>query len=321
MAFAAIVGLSGCAALGGASDEPAKPGANGLEKSSLTVAIQPSVDAAPYWMAQDLGYFEAEGLHVKMTLAANPGASRDKAISGEADLSELTYPTFFLAVKGGAELRLVADGTAARPKSNVLITVPNSPVKSVNDLPGKRIGITSNSSTSQLLTQEVMTAHGLDYKKVNWVQLGLRDMAAALKNNQIDAAYQPEPYATAAARTVGASAFIDVAGRGTSTEDFPVLGYVATRKWTEENPKTMAAFQRAMLKASLDAEANRARWEPLVVKYATVDEGDVKLMTPPRFSSIADSSRIQRVPKLMSDHGVIPAEIDVANVIVKQLTS
>lgn len=314
--------LSGCGALGDTSDEPAKPGAGGLEKTNLTVAIQPSVDAAPFWMAQELGYFRAEGLDVKMTPAQNPQASRDKVISGEADVSELTYPTFFLAVKGGAELRLVADGTAAKPNSNVLITVPNSPVKSVNDLPGKRIGITSNNSTSQLLTQKVIKDHGLDYSQIHWVPMGLPNMAQALKDNQIDAAYQPEPYASAAARLVGATPVIDVAARGASTENFPVLGYVATKTWTEQNPKAMAAFQRAMLKASRDAEADRKKWEALVVKNTKANEGDVALMpAAPLFSAIADQKRIQRVSTLMVEMGVMPTEVDAASVIAKQLTN
>jgi NitT/TauT family transport system substrate-binding protein len=317
IAFAGI--LSGCSALGGPDPVPDRPGAGGLEKTSLQVAIQPSVDAAPYWLAQAGGYFRAEGLDVKTVLAENPAASRDKALSGDADLAELTYPTFFLAVKGGAELRLVADGTAAKPKSNVLITVPTSPVKSINDLPGKRIAITSKNSTTQLLTQAVMKDHGLDYSKVTWVQLPLPNMAAALPRD-VDAAYQPEPYASAAARTVGATAFIDVAAPGTSTEDFPVLGYVAKKQWTEANPKTMAAFQRAMLRASRDAEADRSKWESLVIENTKANETDVKLMTPPRFTSIADPRRLQRVPKLMTDLGVIPTEVDAASVIVKQAT-
>jgi len=322
IAFAAIVSLSGaCSALGDSGDEPAKPGPGGLERTSLTVAIQPSVDAAPYWMAQKLGFFRDEGLDVKTTLAENPNISRSKVISGEADLAELTYPPFVIAVKKGEDLRIVADGTAANPNSNVLITVPNSPVKSVNDLPGKRIAITSANSTSQLLTQAVMAAHGKDYHQVTWIQLGLSDMAAALQNNQIDAAYQPEPFIHKAARTVGATPVIDVAARGTSTDDFPILGYVATTKWTEQNPTTMAAFQRAMQRASRLAEADRSKWEPLVVEFAKVEDADAKLMVAPRFSSTADARRLQRVPDLMADQGIIPkGSIKMDTLIVKQVS-
>lgn len=319
MAFAAIVALPGCSALGG-DQQPASGSTGALEKTSLKVAIQPSTDAAPYWLAQEGGYFRAEGLDVQTTLAENPGASRDKVLSGEADLAELTYPTFFVAVKGGAELRLVADGTAASPQSNVLMTVPNSPVKSVNDLKGKRIAITSKNSTSELLTRSVMRDYGVDSSTVTWQYMGLPNMAPALQQGQVDAAYQPEPYASVAARTVSAVAFIDVAGQGKSSDDFPILGYVAKTKWTEQNPKAMAAFQRAMLRASRDAAADRTRWEPLVVKYAKVNDGDAKLMTPPRFTSLADARRLQRVPDLMVQLGMMPAGMDVAPLIVKQVS-
>jgi len=272
-------------------------------------------------MAQKLGYFKAEGLDVKTTLAENPARSRDKVVSGEADLAELTYPTFFLAVNGGEELQIVADGTAASPNSNQLITVPTSPVKTVNDLAGKRIAITSSNSTSELLTRSVMKDHGVDASKVHWVPLSLPNMAAALAQNQVDAAYQPEPYIHAAARTAGAIPVIDVAGPNTSTPDFPVLGYVAKKTWTEQYPKAMAAFQRAMLKASRDAQADRSKWEPLVIENTKAVEADVMLMTPPSFGSIADPRRIQRVPDLMAQFGALPGHIDVSKLIVKQATN
>lgn len=321
IALAALVGLTGCSALGNSDSPPANPGPGGLEKTSLKVAIQPSVDAAPYWLAQDGGYFRAEGLDVQTTLGENPSAVRDKLLSGEADLAELTYPTFFVAVQGGADLRMVADGTSASPKSNQLITVPTSPVKSVEDLAGKRIAITARNGTSDILTRSIMRDHNVDYSQVKWVLVPLPNMAAALKDNQVDAAYQPEPFLHTAARTAGAIPLIDVAGPGSSTQDFPVIGYDAKREWTEKYPNTMAAFQRAMLKATRAANASRAAWEPLVLKYTKADEADVKLMTPPGFNSTLDERRIKRVPDLMGQLGILPGGMNVAPLIVKQVSA
>jgi NitT/TauT family transport system substrate-binding protein len=244
-----------------------------------------------------------------------------KVKSGEADLGEITYPVAFAAQqKGAVDLRFVADGTAAKPKSNVLMTVPTSPVKSVSDLPGKRIAITSRNSTSEILTRAVIRDHGFDDSKVTWLQIPLPNMAAALRDNQVDAAYQPEPYATKAGRTVGATAFIDVAAQGASTEDFPVLGYSALREWTEKYPHTMAAFQLAMLKATRDVNASRANWEPLVVEHAKVEPDIASLMNPPHFTSTLDSDRLQRVPRKMHELGILPTEVDAASMIVKQVS-
>ncbi len=318
IAFAAVLTLTGCSALGGSGDEPAKPGAGGLEKTSLKVAIQPSVDAAPFWLAQDGGYFKAEGLDVKAVNVESGTVSRDKAVSGEVDVAEITYPTLFVALQKGAELRLVADGTSATPKSNELVTVPRSPVKTINDLPGKRIAITAPGAASQILTQSLMTDHGLDFKEVKWVPVPLPNMPAALQQGQVDAAYLPEPYLTQAARTVQATPIIDVSTG--STQDFPILGYSAKTEWTEKNPNAMAAFQRAMLKATRDANASRANWEPLVVEYAKVPDDIAKLMTPPGFKSTADELRLQRVPDLLAQLGIIPRGLKAANFIVKQVS-
>jgi NitT/TauT family transport system substrate-binding protein len=315
MAFAAIVALAGCS---GSSDDPANPGPGGLEKTSLKVAIQPSVDAAPFWLAQDGGFFKREGLDVQAVNVESGSVSRDKMISGEVDLGEITYPTLFVAQHRGADLRLVCDGTFASPKSNELVTVPGSPVKSIDDLPGKRVAITAVNAASQILTKSVMRDHVVDFRNVNWVLVPLPNMAAALQDKQVDAAYLPEPFLTKAARLVHATPIVDVASG--STQDFPILGYAATNEWTQKHPVAMAAFQRAMLNATREANRARATWEPLVVKYAKVEEGDAMLMTQPGFASTLDARRIQRWPDLLVQLGVIPTGVNAAEMIVKQVS-
>jgi NitT/TauT family transport system substrate-binding protein len=88
--------------------------------------------------------------------------------------------------------------------------------------------------------------------------------------------------------------------------------------WVQENPKTTAAFQRAMFKAPRFAADHRDDVERAVVKHAKVDEGTAKMMTPPAFGSNLDARRIQRVPDLLKPLGVIDRQIDAASVIVPQ---
>lgn len=323
MALAVMVGLSGCSALDGAAPEPnpcqtsARPG--DLEKTSIKVAFPATVDLAAFWLAQDACYFKAEGLDVENLVAENGFVAQTKVISGEADLGLTTLTLLFVAQQSGAaNLRLVADGTSASPKSNALITVPQSPVKSVNDLAGKRIAYTSKNAASDILTRSLMADHGVDYSHVQWSQVPMPNMAAALADRQVDAAYVAEPFLTQAAKKVGATPIIDVASG--SSVNFPITGWGAKAEWTQQYPHTMAAFQRAMFKATRAAVADRAKIEPLVEKYAKVDADTAKLMTLPGFGSTLDATRIQRVPDRLWQLGVIPSTVDAASMIVKQPT-
>lgn len=307
--------LSGCGLLGG--DDSSSASTDGaLEKPKIKIAVLPTVDLAPFRLAQESGYFKAEGLEVETVDAPSGQASMTKMIGGEVDISFSTYMPFFVAKsKGAADIRLVADATSVSPKSNAVVTVPNSPVKTINDLAGKRIAITDKNTASHLLTVSVMKDHGVDASKVQWVPMPLPNIANALKSGDVDAGYLPEPYLTQAAKIAGATPVVDI-GTG-ATQDFPLVGFAALGNFVTSSPKTLAAFQRALSKAVRES-ADRAKIEPMVVKYAKVDAETAALLTLPTFGSTLDARRLQRVPDLLLQTGVISAKLDVGPMLAPQ---
>ncbi|WP_233223474.1 ABC transporter substrate-binding protein [Amycolatopsis sp. CA-128772] len=309
--------VSSCSALGGSDPDPVAGSV--LDASGLTVSIISSVDLVPLWATQDAGYFTAEGLNVKFDVAQSSAETMTKVISGAANIALTTWTLLFKAQSSrSADFRLLADATVASPKSNKIITAPNSPVKHVEDLPGRKIAITSKNAASDVLTQSVMRDRGLDTSKVTWVPVPLPNMAAALQQGQVDAAYMPEPFVTDAAQKVGAIPIVDI-GSG-STRNFPLTGYATTAKWAQANPKTIAAFQRAIIKGTRAALNDRGLVERLVVKYAKVTETTAALMELPGYGANLDARRLQRVPDTLLKLGIIPSAIDASRMIVPQTT-
>lgn len=277
-----------------------------------------TVDLAPFWIALEGGYFTAEGLTVREAPAPKTEVALTKVLSGEVDVGLTTYTAIFgAAAKDIAELRLVADASSASPESNEIVTVPNSSVKTVHDLAGKRIAVSSVTQASGVLTKSVMRDHNVDFTKVKWMEMPLPNVANALQQGQVDAGYQPEPFLKQAAIEVGAIPVIDAASG--QTQNMPIAGYAALGKWVQENPKTMQAFQRAMLRATHDATADRSKVERVVVTHAKVKEGIASLMKLPDFQPRLDARRIQRVPDLLKALGVIDRTVDAAPMIVPQV--
>jgi NitT/TauT family transport system substrate-binding protein len=103
------------------------------------------------------------------------------------------------------------------------------------------------------------------------------------------------------------------------TEDFPIAGYGALGKFINENPKTVAAFQRAMKKATDEASADRSKIQPLIVEFAKVDQDTASLLTLPNYHSTLDARRLQRVPDQLQEFGIIPQRIDVNTMIAPQV--
>lgn len=311
---ALLPAASSCGILG--SDDGGEPSSgDGVEHAKIKVSVQPLTDLGPFWLAQDGGYFKAEGLDVEAVMAASGQASTANVVTGSADIAFSSYVSLLTAT-GSTDLLLVADATSVSPKSNAIVAGPNSPVKTVNDLAGKKVAITARNTASDVLTKSVMSDHHVPYDTVNWVELPFPQVAAALRQGQVDAAYVAEPYVTIAAQVAGAIPVVDI-GSG-ATQDFPLAGYGATKKWVRDNPKTLAAFQRAMKKATVDAVGDRSKVEPLLVKHAKIDETIAKLLTMPGFSSSLDARRIQRVPDLLLRMGVITSPVDAAKTIALQ---
>ncbi|SDX05432.1 NitT/TauT family transport system substrate-binding protein [Amycolatopsis xylanica] len=315
LALTALVTVTGCSALGG-SDSSSSSGGGGLEKPKIKVTAMPTIDMAPFHLAVKNGYFKEQGLEVEVVDVPSGQASLTKLIAGEVDIAYGSYTPFFLAKsKGAADIKFVADASSAAPKSTLVVAMPNSQVKSVKDLAGKRIAITGENTICDTLTKSVMKDNMVDSSGVKWVPMPFPQIAASLQRGDVDAGFLTEPYITAAAKQVGAVPVVDTATGATA--DFPTAGYGSLAKFTDGNPKTVAAFQKAMQKATKEA-ADRSKIEPLMVEFAKIDQDTAALTTLLTFQSALDARRLQRVPDLLKDQGTITARIDVNTMIAPQ---
>ncbi|PXY37119.1 sulfonate ABC transporter substrate-binding protein [Prauserella sp. PE36] len=309
-----LASTSGCGMLGG-SDDSSEGGSGNLEKSKISVSVMPTIDLAPFHLAMKNGYFKDEGLDVEVVNAPSGQASLTKLINGEVDVAYSSYTPFFIAQsKGAAEFKFVADASSAGPKSTMVVTMPNSPVKKVQDLPGKSVAITSENTMSDTLTKSVMKTNGVDFSDVQWVSLPFPEMAGALQRGDVDAAFMTEPFITSAAKTIGAVPVFDTATG--PTKDFPTAGYASQAQFADENPNVVAAFQRALDKATREA-ADRSKIEPLMVEFAKVDKEIASMTNLLTFQSKLDAQRLQRVPDLLLEFGGIPEKMDAASMIAQ----
>jgi NitT/TauT family transport system substrate-binding protein len=93
-------------------------------------------------------------------------------------------------------------------------------------------------------------------------------------------------------------------------------GWASTGNFTKDNPKTIAAFQRAMQRGTDLVLSDRSLVEPLLVEFSGVDAETAKMATLLTFQSKLDATRIQRVPDLMQEFGVITAPLDVSKMMI-----
>lgn len=320
MAAGLLATTSGCGLLSGEEDTPESQGGNGsVEKSTITVAHLPSIDVAPLYIAQEKGYFKEEGLNVKIEVAASGQAATQKMIGGDADIVQSSYVPFLLAhTAGTAELKIVADAVSAAPDTFVLVAKKDGEVKSIEDLEGKRVAVSALKTISDTLVMSAMKAKGLDHNNVEFVTMSFPDISSAVAKGRVDAGLVLEPFLTIGAEKHGVTPIGDVAAG--PTKDFPLAGYGSLAEFVEQNPKTVAAFQRAMERATQDAQ-DREVIEPVIQDTAGIDATTAALVNLPNFHSSLDASRLQRVPDLMVEFGLLKKKFDVESLLVSPSTT
>jgi NitT/TauT family transport system substrate-binding protein len=314
-----VFALAGCSALGD-SDEPSRSApSGGLEQTKVTVGTLPIVDAVTVAIAQQKGYFSQEGLEVELKTLAGGAAAVPGLVNGELQFAFGNFVSFFGAqAKGAADLKLVADGYQATPGMFLIMRGKDSAVGRPQDLVGKKVAVNTKNNIVELTARSALEANGVDPSKVTFVEIPFPDMQAALERKNVDAAFMVEPYITQSQRNAGTTPIVDAAAG--ATQDVPIAGWATSTKFAEANPKTVAAFQRAIVKAQQDA-SDRRNVEEAIPGYAKVDKDTASLMHLGTWPTTLNSVRLRRVIDLMRKYGVLDKDLDVDAMIFAGKTS
>jgi NitT/TauT family transport system substrate-binding protein len=284
----------------------------GVEKHNLVAAVVPAVDSAGFYIAEQKGLFAAEGLHVTIVPAISSETVIADQLKGKYDVTLGNYVSYIQWEDfKHARLRIVCESSVMQSRTQELLVPPGSPIRSIDQLKGKKIGVNVPNNIIALLVNSVLTDSGMKPSDVHLVPMAFPLMAKALQDHKIDAAEMPEPFVTATQVTIGAQALFD-ADQG-ATRNLPVAGMVVTQAWAKKYPRTAAALERAVEKGQAIADTNRSAIEEAMVKY-------VPHMTPQVAALLAEDSypiglekaRIQRIADLMLRFGLLKHPYDVS---------
>jgi NitT/TauT family transport system substrate-binding protein len=316
LSAALVAALGGCGLVDKSAEGSAPTG--DLEKSTIKVADLKIVDSAPLRIAMDNGYFKAEGLTVDLTTGGKGSVNIDNVIGGSIDIGLASYPPAILAqAKKAADLKIVFDAVSTTENLFLLVVKKNGDIKDIGQLNGKKIAVSSSGGIGELAVRAQLKVRNVNVPKEAYVSMPFGDMPAALERGDVDAAIMNEPFLTQALQGSGVTKLLSPFTGATAS--FPTSGYIANKKFTDANPKTVAAFQRAMLKAVSDTP-QRDKVEGVVIKYVGVPGNIASLMALPDFPSTTDATRFQRVVDLMHDVGELKADqkIDMHTMIIAQ---
>jgi NitT/TauT family transport system substrate-binding protein len=235
---------------------PALVRAQTLEKPKLTLAVggKNLLYYLPLTIAEQRGYFKAEGLEVSIVDFAGGARALQAVVGGSADVVSGAFEhTINMQTKGQRLRAFVLQGRAPQivlgvnPK-----TMPN--FKTVLDLKGKKIGVTAPGSSTNVMLNFVLAKAGLKPSDVSIIGVGASQGAvAAMRAGQIDAISNLDPVITLLQRSGDLKIVSDTRVLAEADKVFggpmPAGCLYAPQSFIDKNPATAQALANAIVRA------------------------------------------------------------------------
>lgn len=150
------------------------------------------IDNLPFYVAERAKLFEKHGLKIDLSHFRGGGEVVRAVASGAADLGMVATSAGIIAIGRGEPIRIFSAWTA--PAFGIVwITTKDSKINSINDLEGKKVGISRPGSVSHTGLLAGLRAKKIE-EKVNIVPVGgPGDSWAAVKSGRVDASWHAAP--------------------------------------------------------------------------------------------------------------------------------
>lgn len=309
--LAATVGVRAFNAEPPAAARPAKP----PELSTIKVGLVPTVESAPVFVAVANHYFEEEGLTVEPVIVTGPAAAVPQVESGALDLAQTDYTTVFRLNELGREFKIVSSLYQAGQGSFAIAVNDRSKIRTAAGLKRKRIAIPNLGVLQQVVLNGALKRAGLAPEDVLLVEKPYPEMYNALRAGQVDAALLAEPYVTHA-RDTGRVRIVEDAMTGEFANLY-TAGVTATGKWVRQNPRTLAAFQRALAKAQRLIAGDPQQVRDAVPTYTKISREAPTEIALGTYPAEPDLKELQRVADLALSYKLIKRPADLGSAVAK----
>jgi NitT/TauT family transport system substrate-binding protein len=241
----------------------AAPAVAQLKKVRFSVSAV-SIAELPFRMALLKGFYREEGLEVEVIFIRG-AVGMQALLGGSVDFTSASGSTIAAAVRGiPVKLVFVA---SSKPQFDM---VAQKDIRSIADLKGKFIGISSRGGAIDLLTQLMVQKHGLVPNKdvTSLVIGGQEDTVLALRAGRIAAALLTPPRPLILAR----EGFNRIGYSGDYMPTYPSGGIGVTDEMIKNKTADLQAFVKGSVRGLQFARQNRAEAKKIAADYLAIKD-------------------------------------------------
>jgi ABC-type nitrate/sulfonate/bicarbonate transport system substrate-binding protein len=236
-----------------------------MKKLTFT-AVSRNYFNLPIWIAQHRGLLAAEGLDVAIELYEGVDEVTKRLRDGRAQIGYGITEHVVLDSESGGFLEIVGGNVNRLPFS--LITAKN--IRSVEDLRGKTVGVSSIEAGSSSLVMKLLAARGLHYPG-DYELRAVGPILARwemLQSGEIDAGLQGAPLNYIAID----QGFGSLCEPRQEVPDFQFTSLNVDKRWAEANADIMQRFMRAFVRAHDFFFENRDGVTPIAMAETAIVE-------------------------------------------------
>ncbi|HTM08781.1 MAG TPA: ABC transporter substrate-binding protein [Verrucomicrobiae bacterium] len=190
------------------------------------------------WTAKEMGFYAKNGLDVELVLLVGAPLAVTAMLAGETPIIHTGASAVITSNLTGSGAVLIA-GSINRFPYVLFVT---DEIKRVEDLKGKKFGVSRIGSADNAAAQTVLERYGIKADEVGYVTIGsVPARLAAMQTNAIQATLL-QPPETLKAKEIGVRALLDFTKLDVEWQQ---NGVAVTRDYIKRKPETIRRFMRA----------------------------------------------------------------------------
>lgn len=258
---AVVLALAGCASGDTEPESAATKPAGPLKDVTLTLNFLAGGPNSGFMVALDKGYYEEEGLNVKIQEGQGSNSTASLVDAGNSEFGFADGPSAMAVTSQGGDL--VNIGPILQTNGFSVMSLKESGIEEIADLEGKSVALQPGTAQASLF-DAVLAANGVDPSTVNIVNIDPSALVASLLQGSVDAITAGADSQGVQLREQGAE-INEIMYRDA---DVPTVGLsmITTNAYAAANPDIVKAFVKASLRGWDEARNNPEEAADIVVE-------------------------------------------------------